>query len=173
MPHGAGGGVKPRFKVNQKIVYPIQGVGNIQSIFEKDFQGRKVLYYSIYLQVNEMTVLVPVEKADELGLRAISDRSQIDRALDIISSECDTTSPDWKLRYQMHMNLMKEGGVDKIAKVVRNLYHRNKTKDLPIVERRLFDNALKLLIDEVALSFNIKPDEAEQLIFSRLESRSP
>jgi len=171
MPTSTSGDVKPRFKVNQKVVYPIQGVGNIQSIFERDFQGRRVLYYTIYLQVNDMTVMVPVEKADELGLRAISEQSKVKEALNIIGHASDPGSSDWKLRYQTNMSLLKEGGLNQIATVVRNLYHRSKTKELPIMERKLYDNALRLLIDEITYSMNLPSHEAEQMILTRLESR--
>lgn len=95
MPASASGAVKPRYKVNQRIVYPIQGVGSIQAIIEKEFQGRKVLYYNIYLQVNDMTVMVPVEKADELGLRAISEQSKVKEALNIISKSSNPGTNDW------------------------------------------------------------------------------
>lgn len=164
--------MKPRYKVNQRIVYPVQGVGSIQSIVEKEFQGRKVLYYNIYLQVNDMTVMIPVEKADELGLRAISEQSKVKEALTIIGNTSNPGTNDWKLRYQTNMTLLKEGSVSQIATVVRDLYHRSKTKELPIMERKLYDNALRLLIDEVTYSLNLPAQEAEQMILSKLELKS-
>lgn len=70
------------------------------------------------------------------------------------------------------MTLLKEGTVSKIATVVRDLYHRSKTKELPIMERKLYDNALRLLIDEVTYSLNLPSQEAEQMILSKLELKS-
>lgn len=169
MAETAGGALKPRFKVNQKIVYPVQGVGHVQSIQEKDFQGRKVLYYNIYLKVTDMTVMIPVDKADYLGLRAIAEQSKVKEALNLISKVGEPATSDWKLRYQTNMALLKEGGVSQIATVVRNLYQRSKTKELPILERKLYDSALKILIDEVSFSLDMKADEVEQLVFSKLE----
>ena len=52
-----------KFSVNQKIVYPCQGVGLITEIFEKNFRGTMMQYYKIYIEVSDMVVLVPVEKA--------------------------------------------------------------------------------------------------------------
>lgn len=172
MPTSAGGAVKPRFKVNQKIVYPVQGVGSIQAIVEKEFQGRKVLYYNIYLQFTDMTVMVPVEKAEELGIRAISEQAKVKEALTLIGHTSNPGSSDWKLRYQTNLSLLKEGGVDQIAMVVRDLYHRSKTKELPIMERKLYDNALRLLIDEASYSLNLPPQEVEQIILSKLEIKA-
>lgn len=56
-----------------------------------------------------------------------------------------------------------------IATVVRTLYHRKKVKELPILERKLYDSALKLLIDEVSFSLDVSKEEVEEMIFSKLE----
>ena len=57
-----------------------------------------------------------------------------------------------------------------IATVVRTLYHRSRIKELPILERKLFDSALKLLVDEVSFSLNKSKEDVEALVFSKLES---
>ena len=51
----------------------------------------------------------------------------------------------------MNLDLIKSGSVTDIAMVVARLYHRSKNKELPVQERKLFDNAQKLLIDEIFL----------------------
>jgi CarD family transcriptional regulator len=70
----------------------------------------------------------------------------------------------------MNLDLLKKGSVTDIATVVRTLYHRSKVKELPILERKLFDSALKLLVDEVSFSLRKSKDDVEQLIFSKLEA---
>ena len=72
----------------------------------------------------------------------------------------------------MNLDLLKSGSVLDSAVVVRSLYHRSKVKELPILERKIFDTALKLLIDEIASSLDKDTDEAEEMIFSRLEAES-
>jgi CarD family transcriptional regulator len=42
-------------------------------------------------------------------------------------------------------------------------------KELPILERKLYDSALKLLVDEASISLRKTKDEVETMIFSRLE----
>ena len=54
-------GKNTTFKKLQQIVYPLQGVGQIQDIIEMDFKGEKTLYYVIYLPVSDMTVKIPVD----------------------------------------------------------------------------------------------------------------
>jgi len=157
------------FQVDQKIVYPSQGVGVILSIQDKKFKDQVIPYYVIYLEVSDMTVMVPVDKAEELGIRAIVDKEEAMRALNLISEEYEPIPSDWKLRYQMNLDLLKKGSVIDIATIVRSLYHRSKVKELPILERKLYDSALKLLEDEVSFSLGKSKEEIEALIFARLE----
>jgi CarD family transcriptional regulator len=159
------------FQIDQKVVYPSQGVGIIIAIEERDFKNEKVPYYVIYLEVSDMTIMVPVDKAEGLGIRAIVPQEEAQRALELISEDYEPIPSDWKLRYQMNLDLLKKGSVMDIATIVRSLYHRSKVKELPILERKLYDSALKLLEDEVSYSLRKPKEEVENLIFTRLETK--
>ena len=160
---------KLRYKKNQEIVYPLQGVGKVMSIEERPFRATRLLYYIIYLEVSDMTVMVPVERADELGIRPIVDKREAQKALKLISEDYEPIPADWKLRYQMNLDLLKKGSVLDIATVVRALYHRSRIKELPILERKLYDNALRLLVDEISFSLEKSKIEVEALVMSKLE----
>jgi len=179
-PKARGGRPKPRakgkarsklkYRKGQEIVYPLQGVGKIISIEYRPFRAARLLYYIIYLEVSDMTVMVPVDKADELGIRAIVDRRESQKALKLISEDFEPIPADWKLRYQMNLDLLKKGSVLDIATVVRALYHRSKIKELPILERKLYDNALKLLVDEISFSLDKPKSEVEIMVMNKLET---
>jgi CarD family transcriptional regulator len=159
------------FQVNQKVVYPSQGVGVITAIEEKEFKSEKVPYYVIYLEVSDMTIMVPVDKAAGLGIRSIVPSKEAQRALELIGEDFEPITSDWKERYNKNLDLLKKGSVTDIATIVRTLYHRSKVKELPILERKLYDSALKLLEDEVSYSLRKPREEVENMIFTRLESR--
>ena len=159
-----------KFQVDQRVVYPSQGVGIVRSVEEKVFKDNQVLYYVIYLEVSDMTIMVPVDKAAELGIRPIVGKDEALRALDLISEAHEPIPSDWKVRYQNNMDLLKKGSITDIAMIVRSLYHRSKVKELPILERKLYDSALKLLEDEVSCSLRKSKEEVEILIFTRLEA---
>ena len=158
-----------KFQVNQKIVYPSQGVGNIESVQERMFRDEKVKYYVIYLEVSDMTVMIPVDKCDELGVRPIVSAEEAQKALDSMGDTIEPVTSDWKQRYQMNLELLKKGTVEDIAAIVRCLYHRSKIKDLPIQERKLYDSAKKLLEDEIAYALNKTPKEVEAMLHAKLE----
>jgi len=157
------------FQVDQKVVYPSQGVGVIKSIIQKKFKDSKIPYYVIYLEVTDMTIMVPVDKALELGIRPTVSKDEAMKALDLISEDYDPIPTDWKMRYQMNLDLLKQGSIRDIASIVRSLYHRSKVKELPILERKLYDSALKLLEDEISISLKKSKEEIQNMIFSKLE----
>lgn len=160
---------KTEFSVNQKVVYPSQGVGKITEIFKKDFNGNEVYYYKIYLEVSDMVVMVPVENSSQLGIRSIVSADKARKALDMITEDFEPPTSDWKLRYQMNLDLLKSGTIEDIASIVRSLYQRSKVKELPILERKLFDSAKKLLIDEFSEALGISEKETEAMLHAKLE----
>ena len=157
------------YKKDQKIVYPSQGVGTIQDIKEKKFKDQMILYYVIYLDVSDMTIMIPVEKSDELGIRPIVSKEEALKAIEMIGQEFEPITSDWKLRYQMNLDKLKQGSINDIASIVRCLYHRSKVKELPILERKLYDSAKKLLEDEIAYSLEKTNKEVEAMIHAKLE----
>jgi len=157
------------FQVDQKVVYPSQGVGVIKQIIQKKFKDSKIPYYVIYLEVTDMTIMVPVDKAVGLGIRPTVSRDEAMKALELIGEDYDPIPSDWKMRYQMNLELLKKGSIRDIAVIVRSLYHRSKVKELPILERKLYDSALKLLEDEITISLRKSKEEVQNMIFAKLE----
>ncbi|NCB00567.1 MAG: CarD family transcriptional regulator [Spirochaetia bacterium] len=160
----------PSYVLGDHVVYPLQGVGVIKKIEEKTLRGTTSMYYEIYLDISDMTVMVPVAKIVELGIRPIVPPSEAMEALSSITHKLEQVPIDWKARYQMNVDLLTEGSIASIARVVQILYHRSKIKELPVQERKLYDNALRILIDETSLSLDRPREELEAMIFGKLES---
>lgn len=158
-----------KFEINQKVVYPSQGVGIVKEIFEKTFKEQTLLYYKIYIEASDMIVMIPVEKSEELGIRQIVSPEEAQEALNLLSDDFEPITSDWKLRYQMNLDLLKKGTVKDIATIVRCLYNRSKVKELPILERKLYDSAKKLLEDEISFALGRSAAEIEVEIHTKLE----
>ena len=161
--------METEFKVDQKVVYPSQGVGIVKEIFEKTFKDQNILYYKIYIEASDMMVMIPVSKAQNLGIRQIVSKEEAEEALKLLSDEFEPITSDWKLRYQMNLDLLKKGTVKDIATIVRCLYNRSKVKELPIMERKLYESAKKLLEDEISFALGKTAKEIEAEIHTKLE----
>ena len=123
---------KNSFSIGQPVVYPQQGLEIIQSIKERTKNGETIKYYAIYLQQADMTLMIPVDRAIEMGVRAIVSRDEALKAINSMSGRVESMPADWTLRYQRNQDLIKTGTIGAIAKVVQSLYHRPKIKELPV-----------------------------------------
>lgn len=157
------------FTVKERVVYPCQGVGEIVEISEKKFKDEMLTYYVIYFDESDMTVLVPAIKATELGIRTIVSADEAQAALAFLSEKFDPIPSDWKMRYQMNLDLFKTGSILDNASIVRSLYHRSKIKELPIQERKLYDSAYRIFYDELSYALQKPKSEIEAMIHSYLE----
>ena len=160
-----------KFKIGQKIVYPLQGVGEIVQIDEQMFKEELTPYYTIYIPVSDMTVMIPVVNTESLGIRALVSKEEAQKTLDKMAPPTGPANSDWKERYQGNMDMLKTGNIDDIAAVVSALYCRSKNKPqpLPIMERKQYDSALKLLIDELSLALDMDKEDIKEQIFAKLE----
>lgn len=160
------------FEVGQKVVYAKHGVGEVTDIEEMDFRGEAYFSFAINLVATGVKLFIPVDKAEEMGLRALEDEEKLDKAIGILSSKeevaelCDTKS--WKERKKILDDMFSEGRPTELAKIIKYLYGKNQVKDLPNSERKIYDFALKFLIHEIAAVKNITDEETDHLIAEAL-----
>lgn len=68
-------------KKNTTIIYPIYGVGKVIDVFDKEMDGKKIRYYKMTFQDSSMTIQLPIEKAETLGLRQPLSRAKLQAEL--------------------------------------------------------------------------------------------
>ncbi len=158
------------YKVGDKIVYPMHGVGIIESIERKVVLGKRTEYYIVTIINSGMKVMIPTEKADEIGIRRIISKKEVTKVLTLLKKEDVETEDDWKLRYQGNIDKVKSGSIFEVAEVARDLYRRGREKELSIMERKLYENAYQLVIHEIALSFDVDIEEAGNIVSDILSS---
>ena len=65
---------KLEFSIDQSIVYPKHGVGNITGIQTQEISGMSIELYVIRFEKERMTLRVPTDKAVGVGMRCISNK---------------------------------------------------------------------------------------------------
>ena len=155
------------FKVGDKIVYPLHGAGTIDAIEQKDILGEKQDYYIIKMP-GEVKVMVPIAKAEQVGVRNIIDNEEAGKVLQILEADETEMSNNWNKRYQENMLKMKSGSVYEIADVVRNLSYKQKEKGLSTGEKKMLNNAKQILVSELVLAEHATEPEVVQLIENKI-----
>ena len=153
------------FKVGDKVSHPAFGVGDIKKIEEKKVLGHKEKYYILKLIVNEMTLMIPINKADEIGLRYVIHPDTVPKILKILSTKMDEgMGENYKQRIKSQAELVDSGDILKVAQAVKNYVHRSSKEKLSSTERGLYERAKKMLVAEIGVACNIEKNKAKYLI---------
>jgi CarD family transcriptional regulator len=157
------------FNVGDHIVYPMHGAGVIDAIEEKNILGEKQAYYILKMP-GEVKVMVPTNKAEEIGVRGIIDKKSADKVFEILEEDKTEMSSNWNKRYRDNMDKMKSGDIYEVADVVRNLSFKQKEKGLSTGEKKMLSNAKQILVSELVLAENSSIEEVEGMIDNKINS---
>ena len=156
------------FNVGDFIVYPMHGAGTIDAIEEKDILGEKQSYYILKMP-GEVKVMVPTNKAEQIGVRNIIDKSSADKVFSILEEDETEMSMNWNKRYRDNMDKMKSGDIYEVADVVRNLSFKQKEKGLSTGEKKMLLNAKQILVSELVLAEATDKDNVEKMINDKID----
>jgi CarD family transcriptional regulator len=152
------------FQIGDKIFYPAQGGGVIQTIEEKKVLGETKLYYTINILHRNMQVMIPIDNTEKLGIRRIVDPQKLDDVFTTFhDGETDTTCND-RQRDRTNMIKIKSGDIFEGAEVIRDLVRISNRKKLGVTEKNMLDNARQILISEVVLVKGIPQEQATDLL---------
>lgn len=164
------------FEIGDKVSYPMHGAGTIVDISEEDFLGEKKKYYTISIPVGNVRVKVPVENAEELGLRDIIKNDMRQEIVETLEGKRTKMPSSWTQRNRINTNKLKTGDITEVASVVRNLMLLSRKRNLASGDRKMLTNATNLLLSELIMSFDISEDEAlkriNDCVFNHREDES-
>ena len=156
------------FQVGDLAVYPAHGVGEIIAIESRVINGEKHDFYIMKVVENGMTIMIPLNNVESVGLRDVIPKKEIPKVYAVMQSKkvANTDNQTWNRRYREYMDKIKTGSLYDVAEVFRDLFLLKLTKDLSFGERKLYDTAQILLVKE--LSTAKKADE--EAVLNEIES---
>ncbi len=141
------------FKVGDLAVYPAQGVGRIEAIETREISGQKQDYYIMKILENNMTIMIPVNNVESVGVRDIIDNEEVAKVYAIMKKrDIPADNQTWNRRYREYMEKIKTGSVYEVAEVLRDLYLLKVDKELSFGERKMLDTAQSLLLTELSIA---------------------
>ncbi len=141
------------FSLNELVVYPAQGVGMVERIEEQDIGGSKAEFYIVRILSNNVTLMVPVANAANVGLRPVCSGEKADDILKMLTDRSDFTGysgQNWNRRYREYSEKLKSCDLGDVAYVLKELLLIGKDKELSFGENRLLEQAMGLLTLELA-----------------------
>lgn len=151
---------KLSFKIGELVVYPAHGVGRIVQIEEQEIAGAKLELYIVDFDKEKLRLKVPTGRAEQKGMRRLSDKGQIDQALKVLKGRARIKRTMWSRRAQEYDAKINSGDLIAVAEVVRDLYRSERQPEQSYSERQLFEQALERMAREIAAVKKIDDDQA-------------
>ena len=148
------------YKVGDKVVYPHHGAGTVVKKEQREVLGQKREYLTIQILHNDMTVNVPSENAEKVGLRKVIDEDMVEVVLKALTGGGTQMPKNWNRRFKHNRDKMKTGDILELAEVVRNLSLRDHEKGLSTGEKQMFVKAKKILASELMYAKTMDEEEA-------------
>ena len=161
------------FDVGDKVVYPHHGAGTVVSKDVKLVLGEEREYLTIKILHNEMTVNVPVDNAEKVGLRWVIDQEMVEVVVKVLLGGSTEMPKNWNRRFKHNRDKMKTGDILELAEVVRNLALRDREKGLSTGEKQMFVKAKKILASELMYAKDMDEEECAEWLEEVLASDGP
>ena len=150
------------YKIGDKVVYPHHGAGTVVKREKREVLGEKREYLTIKILHNDMTVNVPSENAEAVGLRKVIGEDMVKVVVKALTGGGTQMPKNWNRRFKHNRDKMKTGDILELAEVVRNLSLRDNEKGLSTGEKQMFVKAKKILASELMYAKDMDEEEAAE-----------
>ncbi|MBA3743828.1 CarD family transcriptional regulator [Sporichthya sp.] len=158
------------FKVGETVVYPHHGAALIEAIETRQIKGADRIYLVLKVAQGDLTVRVPADNVDLVGVRDVVGQEGLDRVFEVLRAPHTEEPTNWSRRYKANLEKLASGDVIKVAEVVRDLWRRERDRGLSAGEKRMLAKARQILVSELALAENTNEDKAEAILDEVLAS---
>ncbi|GAA1122949.1 MULTISPECIES: CarD family transcriptional regulator [Citricoccus] len=152
------------FEVGETVVYPHHGAAKIEEIKMRTVKGEEKMYLKLKVAQGDLTIEVPAENVDLVGVRDVVDQEGLERVFGVLQAEFTEEPTNWSRRYKANLEKLASGDVIKVAEVVRDLWRRDQDRGLSAGEKRMLSKARQVLVSELALAQKTSEDDAALLL---------
>jgi CarD family transcriptional regulator len=138
------------FDVGDYVVYPKHGVGRVVELLKQEIAGMTLELYVLRFEKERMTLRVPTNKAESVGMRKLSSDKTLREALDTLKGKPRVKRTMWSRRAQEYEAKINSGDLTSIAEVVRDLFRPDDAPEQSYSERQIFEAASSRLARELA-----------------------
>ncbi len=156
------------FDVGDHVVYPHHGAAKVVAKELREAFGAEQEYLVVETAHDGLRVMVPVDKADEVGLRPPIGEQDVADVLELLAKKDVREPSNWSRRFKNHQEKLKSGDIFQVAEVVRNLSLRERAKGLSAAEKSMLMESQRILVSELSLSWEVAEDEAFARVWSQL-----
>ena len=151
------------FRKGDKVVHPRHGAAVVEDLVELERFGEQRVYVKLRLP-HGLTLMVPVESTEQVGLRGVVSRDELDEVFDLLRGDEGRMPIIWGKRYRVNLAKLLSGDIYHVAEVVRDLSLRERGKGLSSAEKRMLEKAREILISELTFVVGSTEENAEAML---------
>lgn len=155
---------KPNFKVGDYAVYPSHGIGKIADIEKMSILGQDFSCYLMYFEKEKLTIKIPMNSAEKIGLRHLISKAQMDEVFVILRSGVKKLKGMWSRRAQEYETKINSGDIMLLAEVLRDLTRDIEDGERSYSERIIYETAIYRLATEYSAIHGVELEEAKEKV---------
>ena len=159
-----------QFEVGETVVYPHHGAAKIIEVKERKLGGEEKLFLKLQVNQGDLTIEVPAENCDLVGVRDVIDQEGLERVFEVLRTPFTEEPTNWSRRYKANLEKLASGDVIKVSEVVRDLWRRDQDRGLSAGEKRMLAKARQILVSELALAEKTDEERAGAVLDEVLAS---
>lgn len=152
------------FTKGQIVVHPHHGPATVKKISSRTLRGEKKQYLTLLTHQDEMSVAVPVDLAEEMGVRPLMDAAGVKEIFEILTGESSPFDKVWSRRFKDYTERLNSGDVITTAGLVRDITRRNHESRVSYGEMGVLRDATGPLVAELALALDAEKEKVEEVI---------
>ena len=155
----------PAFDVGDYVVYPKHGVGRVIELQKEEIAGMQLELYVLRFEKERMTLRVPVNKVESIGMRKLSSDKTLKEAMETLKGKPKVKRTMWSRRAQEYEAKINSGDLVSIAEVTRDLFRPEYQPEQSYSERQIFEAASCRLARELAaMEKTYEPTALEKIL---------
>ncbi|MGI8393038.1 CarD family transcriptional regulator [Leucobacter sp. Z1108] len=160
-----------QFEVGETVVYPHHGAAKIIEVKKRKLGGEEKLFLKLQVNQGDLTIEVPAENCDLVGVRDVIDQDGLERVFEVLRAPFTEEPTNWSRRYKANLEKLASGDVIKVSEVVRDLWRRDQeVRSLSAGEKRMLAKARQILVSELALAEKTDEEQASKVLDEVLAS---
>lgn len=146
--------------IGEKIFIADYGAGYIQDMDSKELSLIKSKYVNIYLLLDNMNFLIPIDKIQNYKIRNVLNKIELENILNVISNDSEHIESNWNNRYRSNKKKIQSGNILKMCEVIRDLYCLKKRDMLPPGEEKILERVEGMVASEIMLVIGLNMEQA-------------
>lgn len=161
-----------KFSKGQVIVHPQHGPATVDKVSTRSIRGERKKYLMLTVQSDGMQVALPVDLAEEIGVRSVIDADGVQEIFELLVAESEPFDNVWSRRFKSYTERLRSGNLRTLAGLIRDLTRRNEEKKVSYGEANILREATATFTAELAIALKASEELVEDMITTAVLERT-